>query len=102
MPTAGSLTAATHRLINPHEECCRIRDICHSDKICEVLTVLTRGASMSMSVRGAPIVLGEAARVFVSKMANPATVERLIPESGSTIVDQIANGTHVSSGIAFS
>jgi hypothetical protein len=80
----------------------RIRDICHSDKICEVLTVLTRGASMSMSVRGAPIVLGEAARVFVSKMANPATVERLIPESGSTIVDQIANGTHVSSGIAFS
>jgi GTPase SAR1 family protein len=79
----------------------RIRDICHSDKICEVLTVLTRGAAMSMSVRGAPIVLGEAARIFVSKMAEPAAVDRLIPESATTLVSQIANGRYESSGIAF-
>jgi hypothetical protein len=34
-------------------------------------------------------------------MADPAAVDKLIPESATTLVSQIANGTYGSSGIAF-
>lgn len=57
--------------------------ICNPEKVCEVFTILNR-EDMALNNRGAPIVLGEAARRFVDTMAGSQAVSEIIAESATS------------------
>ena len=65
-----------------------LRGICNPEKVCEVFTVLDR-ENMVENNRGAPIVLGEAARRFVEVMAGRQVMEKVVPEGASSFASSI-------------
>jgi hypothetical protein len=60
-----------------------LRGACSPQKVCEVLTVLSR-EEMRFKNRGAPIVLGEAARAFVEAFTDGAAVKQIFGSPAST------------------
>jgi len=65
-----------------------LRGVCNPERVCEVFTILSRD-DMAYNNRGAPIVLGEAARNFVEAIAGVQAVQEVIKE----------NATHYSANI---
>lgn len=61
-----------------------LKGVCNSERVCEVFTVLSRGDAMVYNNRGAPIVLGEAARRFVEAMAGVEAAAKVVREEGTT------------------
>jgi hypothetical protein len=60
-----------------------LRGVCNPEKVCEVFTVLPRD-EMHLKNRGATIVLGEAARVFVETMAGKDVGSQVLSEARAT------------------
>lgn len=60
-----------------------LHNIVNPEKVCEVFTVLSR-EEMHLKNRGAPIVLGEAARSFVRAFAGREAETKVIEQSAST------------------
>jgi len=56
---------------------------CNPEKICEIFTILER-EHMITNNRGAPIVLGEAARGLVQAMAGSNVVREIVPDGATT------------------
>ena len=59
-----------------------LRSSCNPEKVCEVFTILEREEIMNNN-RGAPIVLGEAARGLVEVMAGVGSAQTVIPEAAT-------------------
>ncbi len=60
-----------------------LRGVCSPEKVCEAFTVLDRD-DMVYNNRGAPIILGEAARNFVHVMAGKSAVEEVVPKGATS------------------
>ncbi|MCB0210796.1 MAG: GTPase domain-containing protein [Anaerolineae bacterium] len=65
-----------------------LRGISNHEKVCEVFTILSR-EDMTNNNRGAPIVLGEAARRFIEVMAGPAAVQEVLKETATNYASPI-------------
>jgi GTPase SAR1 family protein len=61
-----------------------LKGVCNPEKVCEVFTVLSRGEEMLSNNRGASIVKGEAARIFIKSMAGEEAVKETIKDNAST------------------
>lgn len=64
-----------------------LHNIVNPEKVCEVFTVLSR-EEMHLKNRGAPVVLGEAARSFVRAFAGREAESKIIEESASTYASE--------------
>lgn len=57
-----------------------LHDVCNSERFCRIPSILVRGNDMVKDNRGAPIVMGEAARRFVGAIAGPEKAQEVFPE----------------------
>lgn len=62
-----------------------LHGICNPEKVCEVTTILDRD-DMITNNRGAPIVLGEAARGLIEVMAGPSAARELLPDGATRLL----------------
>ena len=60
-----------------------LHNVCNPEKVCEVFTVLSR-EEMHLKNRGAPIILGEAARAFVRTFAGREAEAKIIEQPATT------------------
>jgi hypothetical protein len=60
-----------------------LHNVCNPGKVCEVFTMLSR-EEMHTKNRGAPIVLGEAAREFVRALAGQQAARDIVEQSATT------------------
>jgi len=60
-----------------------LKGTCNPERVCEVFTILDR-EEITTNNRGAPIVLGEAARGFVHTMAGNKAAKSVVSEEAST------------------
>jgi GTPase SAR1 family protein len=64
-----------------------LHNVCNPEKVCEVFTMLSR-EEMHLKNRGAPIVLGEAARAFVRAFAGKEAENKVIEQSASNYASE--------------
>lgn len=64
-----------------------LHNVCNPGKVCEVFTMLSR-QEMHTKNRGAPIVLGEAARAFVRALAGEHAENKIIEQSATTYASE--------------
>lgn len=65
-----------------------LHNVCNPDKVCEVFTMLSRGSEMHTKNRGAPIVLGEAARAFVRTLAGREAEKKVVERTATSYASE--------------